>query len=479
MRRNCYLLLFAAILIGFFLLVCPVFAVTITESPDFIQKGQQITLTINDLNDGSQFSLLIGGQFSTTPNAAFTFETDNFNMPISLNNGQISATTQGTTVTSLSVQKGDSLVAVRQKAINGLFTFSQPYTVSSGVYDFLKLGGTARSDVSQISTQMNLLGTKQGPANSQITFTVNGITDGQVQLIVFVDNTQELFKTVKVGNGIATTTTVPVTTITQTTTTTAQPTGTTTQVGITQTTTTAQPTDTTTQVGVSQTTTVQPSGTTTGTGTTTAIPSGTATYYPVVTSTTPVTPVVTPQTFSSADQKVSLTTTGVDYAGLLMVKATGVPDTWLPVYDPYAIAPDTLTFPSPATISFAIPASQGSGSSYAYFIGRYLDNEWTAVPSTLGTGTINAEIDRAGTYGLMAFKPESTIQPTVTGTQQQATTPTPLVQVTSTPRIASIAQATPAAASAAKSSATHAPLETTVALSALLACGAIVLLKRR
>jgi hypothetical protein len=79
----------------------------------------------------------------------------------------------------------------------------------------------------------------------------------------------------------------------------------------------------------------------------------------------------------------------------------------------------------------------------------------------------------------MAFKPESTIQPTVTGTKQQSTTPTPLVQVTSTPRIASIAQATPAAASPAQSSATRAPLEGIVAISALVACGMLVLLKRR
>ncbi|WP_292423503.1 hypothetical protein [Methanoregula sp.] len=454
----------AALFLFTIAIALPVSAVSISESPDAISRGGVITITMNGLNDGSQFSLLLDGQFAVTPGSRFSFETNNFNMPISLENGQIAVTTQGTKMTSFSVEKHDgATVNVGNRAdANGFFSLSQAYSMGNGLYDYIQLGGQAGTSSSMITTSMNLLGTKKGPANSQITFTVDGIDNGLIRVTAMVDNQMVLpTKTITVGKGLATTTTIPVTTITQTTTTTAQPTGTTTQVGITQTTTTVQPTDTTTQVGVSQTTTAQPSGTTTETGTPTPNPSGTTTYYPVVSSTTQVTPVVTPQTFTSADQKVSLTATGVDYAGLLMVTATGVPDTWLSVYDPYTIAPDTLTFSPPATISFAIPAPASPGTSYAYFIGEYNNGQWTAVPSTPGYGSIDAEIDQAGTYGLMAFKPESTIQPAATGTGQQAT-PTPLVQVTSTPRIASIAQvASPSAAP------TKAPLDSMVVTGAL------------
>ena len=265
---------------------------------------------------------------------------------------------------------------------------------------------------------MNLLGTKKGPANSQITFAVDGFDNGVVHVTAMVDNQMVLSaQTITVGNGMTTTTPAPATTTTTVLTTptptpTAQPTDTTTLAEVSPTT-TGQPTDTTTLAEVSPTTTGQPSET------------AAAAASPVS-----VTPVVTPQTFTSADQKVSLTASGVDYAGLMMVTATGVPDTWLSVYDPYTIAPDTLTFSPPATISFAIPAPASPGTSYAYFIGEYNNGQWTAVPSTPGYGSIDAEIDQAGTYGLMAFKPESTIQPTVTGTGQEAT-PTPLVQETS------------------------------------------------
>ncbi|MDP3565228.1 MAG: hypothetical protein Q8R70_12150, partial [Methanoregula sp.] len=216
---------------------------------------------------------------------------------------------------------------------------------------------------------------------------------------------------------------------------------------------------------VTTTTTAQPTGSVTTIATTATQPAPTATNPVTANPTTTETVTAIPATtFSSADRKVSITGLGIDYAALMMVSQTSVPDTWLLVSSAYALAPESLTFSPPATLSFVTPAS---GNNYAYFIGRRVNNDWTVVSSTPGTGTIDAEIDRAGTYALMAFKPESTIQPTVSGTGQ-VTTPTPLVKETARPKIASIAQASPSSgASSAKPGSNGLPLTIPVIVGAI------------
>ena len=233
---------------------------------------------------------------------------------------------------------------------------------------------------------MNLEGKKYGPSNSQITFTVQGITNGAVWVTALVDNQQVLAPTeVVIGSGIPTS--VPATTAVPVVTTTVPA--------------TKKVTDTETETETT-TTPVETGATVPATTEMTTV-----TTIPATRATT-----AAPATFNSADQQVSLTAQGVDYAALMRVSESNVPDTWLSVGSAYTIAPDSLTFDPPATLSFAVPA----GNDYAYFIGQYTGNAWTAVPSTAGAGSIDTDIDRAGTYALMAFKPESTIQPAATGT---------------------------------------------------------------
>ena len=176
-----------------------------------MQPGQQITLTISGLPDGASFSLNIGGKFAVTPGQQFSFETRQFTMPFSLTQGTVSATTQGTRTTAFSVAKGDETVQVGNAAdANGYFTISKPYEISSGVYDYMTLSGRARTDTSVITSNMNLYGTKKGPSDSVITFTVNGIDNGEVYVTALANGQQVLYKDVIVGNGVATQTPAPV-----------------------------------------------------------------------------------------------------------------------------------------------------------------------------------------------------------------------------------------------------------------------------
>jgi hypothetical protein len=434
-----------AVMAAFFLLaVAPVSSVSITESPEVLNRGGQVTITMNDLNDGAQFSLLIDGEFNALPGQRFSFQTNSFTMPVDLNSGQISATTRGTEITAFSVQKngGATVNVINSADSNGFFSLSQPYSITSGLYNYLKLEGKARSDVTTIMTSMNLVGTKQGPKNSQITFAIDGIDNGLVRLTILVDGQAALpTKTIRVGSGLT-----PVPTVT----TPAPTTVPTTTVVTTMVTATGTTTATQTSATTATTTETTTATTATTTETTTAT---TATTAPLV------------KTFYSADQKVSLATQGVDYAGFLMVKSAVLPENWLAISDVYTIAPGTLVFSPQATLAFTIPETSSAG--YAYFVGRYENNLWTSVPSTAGTATIETKISRPATYGLMAYKPESSVP--VYG----ATTPsgTPVVQ--GTPKIASIAAVAPVATTK------QAPLDVLLLFGALATGMGILLINKK
>ncbi len=233
-------------------------------------------------------------------------------------------------------------------------------------------------DTTTIVSSIQLRGKKTGPDASRLSFGVNGVDNGRVRLIVFIDGNQALHHTVTIGNGI--------------------PSG--------------------------QATTAPPSPT--------VVPlSAGVTPTPTPAGTRPL------QTFFSVDRAASLTVQGVEYAGLVPVTATGVPTNWILVSDAYTIAPDSLVFSPAATISFLIP---GQRTAPAYFIGRYQNRQWVIVPGTAQDTAIVVAIDSAGTYALMAYKTAGTVpaaapaQPTVsagTPTFNGTRTNVPVTQETS------------------------------------------------
>ena len=143
MRTKSFYWIIAAVFLLYIAVILPVSAVSISVSPTTISRGGVVTITMTGLNDGSQFSLLLEGQVAVTPGARFSFQTNNFNMPISLENGQIAVTTQGTKFTTFSVAKnnGATVQVANNANANGFFTLSQPYSMGNGLYDYLQLGG--------------------------------------------------------------------------------------------------------------------------------------------------------------------------------------------------------------------------------------------------------------------------------------------------------------------------------------------------
>jgi hypothetical protein len=331
-------------------------AVVITESPSHVMRGEPITIDIEGLSNSAEFSLLIEATLGVTPGQEFLFETTNFAMPLALDNGQISAKTTGAQQATFSAKKGGTTVSVTRAADpGGVFSFSQAQSIPAGTFDYIRLQGTPLPTTNTIVSTIRLNGKKTGPDNSHISFTVNGIDNGKVQLTVNVDGSQALYQTVTIGEGIT-----------------------------------------------SGQTTIVPSSNSGGS----PVPGTTTTLAPAPVNTSSV------KTFFSADHHASLTVQKGERAGLVAVTPTGVPSAWTAVGDAYTVNPKSVIFSPAATISLSIPEHAAYDAASVYFIGGLKNNEWVRLPSTVQNTTVTADIDGAGTYAIMVYKPESTPVPT-------------------------------------------------------------------
>ncbi len=191
-------------------------AVAVT-APDQIQRGDTVSITLQSLPDNATFALRITGTFAVTPGGEFNFEADDFQMPFSLVDSQISATIQNSATNVLAVKKGDVTVQKSGSSTNGQYSTAQSVTISNGTYDYMRLSGTASPDATTVITNLELTGKKSGPDTGVISFVVQGIDAGTVDVTASVDGSTVLTKTVTVGTGVTVvpTTSIPATTYSQ------------------------------------------------------------------------------------------------------------------------------------------------------------------------------------------------------------------------------------------------------------------------
>lgn len=264
------------------LLIPGIWALSISVDSDHIQAGDQVSIAVEGLEDNATFSLQLQGRFSVSSGGGFSFETRNLVIPFALNDGTLSATMQNTNQNVLSIRKGDTELRKVGVSTDGVFQTSESGDIPAGTYDEILLGGTGAAGANQVIATVHLQGTKQGPEDGEITFVVDGITDGTVDVRVDVDGVTALSRTITIGNPTPTRTASPgqgggggdisFSTTTSTSAATATRTPVATQTGMpTDTAPTVSQTLTQTPVSTVQITTITPTETQTKTGLSTAI----------------------------------------------------------------------------------------------------------------------------------------------------------------------------------------------------------------
>lgn len=194
-RSGVFLLLLA-------LLIPAATAATITITPVAIDPGDTVTVDVQNLPDGADFSLEIRGEFDVTPGDRFAFTAQNLVLPFSLSPGEVSAYSKGTEWTGLSVQMPDGVSASlsNNADANGEFCTTESRNISSGTYAAVTLDGRAASAARNIITKVTMQGTKRGPDNGKITFGIGGITHGTATVTVYVDGSQALSRVIAIGS---------------------------------------------------------------------------------------------------------------------------------------------------------------------------------------------------------------------------------------------------------------------------------------
>jgi hypothetical protein len=192
------LIFFISVTLGALFVIWPVGAVSITSSPDRITPGDRVIVDIADLADDASFSILIEGHLPVRPDGSFSLSVEEFALPISLREGEMAAYSESTVWTGLSVRKGGTTVSASGDSQNGVFQTSEKRDVGEGVYDYLRVEGSAVPGASMVIARMQLTGKKEGPEDSRISFTVGGVESGTIQVRIDVEGTEVMNKVVSV-----------------------------------------------------------------------------------------------------------------------------------------------------------------------------------------------------------------------------------------------------------------------------------------
>ena len=345
------------------LLIPAATAATITISPDAIESGDTVTVTVNNLPDNASFSLGIRGEFAATPGETFTFTARDISLPFALNQGEVNAYTKGTVWTELAAElpDGGSISMHYTADKNGVVRISQPRNIGSGTISLVALSGEAAT--TNIVADLTVMGKKRGSDSGTISFAIDGIPQGTATVSVYVDGSEALSQTITIGGGTPTPTQTAIVT-------------------------TPTPTDTESNGG----------------GSTDPAPAETTASISTVTST---------------DGKASISGTDMAGSGLLPLAAQGSsPAGWALAGNAYAVTPANRTFDPAVALSFPLPANEMTAT-----IARLENGTWSPVASKIEGDQITTAVSLSGTYALLIAAPAAEVT-TPTTTIPATTTPT-------------------------------------------------------
>jgi hypothetical protein len=174
-------------------------AIAVEIQPDRVVNGDQVTIQVHDLPNGTVFSLKLDGEFAASPGGAFSISTSQLSMPFTLDKGTVTANLENTATNTLVVRKGENQAKVGGKSKDGLFSTVQNVSITAGTYDEIAINGTALPDATTVRTSLVLTGVKQGASDATISFRVSGVTVGTLTVSVLANTAKVYGKEIALG----------------------------------------------------------------------------------------------------------------------------------------------------------------------------------------------------------------------------------------------------------------------------------------
>ena len=200
-------------------------AVSVTVTPDHVNPGDEITVNIQDLPDGANCALTLQGVLDIPAgSSAFVFDTGKIMMPFALSpgsfvitnmntvNNKISLTDYEDVVGEAEVEVGEPIehVYLSGTSVNGVFTKTLPFNNREVGSFQVRDEGTVTPGITQVTISSQITGTKTGPEDSVITFTLGDTNSGELTVLVTVNGTTVLSKEITVTGNQETVQTGPV-----------------------------------------------------------------------------------------------------------------------------------------------------------------------------------------------------------------------------------------------------------------------------
>ncbi len=340
-RYGLFIVLFSVFLLA---LASPVQAVSVSISPQQIEEGDTITITISGLTNGSVFALRMESAIELEDGTSeFTYQANQVTVPFALNNPRVNLLASPVVEAGLEASDGGVIRRIIQEAYEDeVSLFQKLDSMPAGTMNRMKAFGIVGDNATYVDMTLELSGTKEGPDSGSITFGLEGISDGAAQIIVLVDGSEALNQEITIG----TPTVIP-----------------------------------------TQTTAPTSSG---GSG-------GATTPKPAdLVSVSSLDGIVSLNTVAS-----SVTGTSPDDLRIIQSEPVNIPSDWIAPYGSYIISPSGSSFQPPARLSFRMDEDAGIP-----FIATYRNEGWTIIPSRIEGSYMIAEIAQGGQFAMMTSRPD-------------------------------------------------------------------------
>jgi len=332
---------FLATIMCICLLVGLASAVSVTVSPDVIQPNEQITISMSNLKNDSVFTLHIESEIALGDTTDFKFRATTLKMPFGLKAAKImvdaSPIEQGSEVW-VKAKTGSTLKSIGTVAESTKVHISESLgDVGIGTIDSIDVTGTTPAGTKTEVVSLELNGKKAGPDSSAITFSLSGVTQGAAKVIIYIDSSEAVAKTVYIGSAPTTTTAVP-----------------------------------------------DSGGSSSGGISTTTVSPKSSDGLAVLSATWNAVRNANP-----------------DGLAVVTLPGIAAPSNWRMIAGTYAISPEATSFNPSATFSLTIPATEAADmAKYQPFLAVYQNGAWTKVSQTTSGNVLSVQIPASGKYAI-------------------------------------------------------------------------------
>lgn len=178
-------------------------ALSVTLIPVEMKPGEKISISISDVPDGSEVTLLAEGLYQPDPGGNLTFQLTELELPFSLVNGEILVNVAHARHAAFRVKKGDTIATMEAYPPDGIFSRREIRNISAGTYTYLRLEALPFSPARPVTCVIRLKGTKQGPPDGTVSFSIDGSSSGQAGITLLINGTEYLHELMVTGNGAA------------------------------------------------------------------------------------------------------------------------------------------------------------------------------------------------------------------------------------------------------------------------------------